>query len=81
MHDLTTPTGQPDRVPATCPYGHALTGPPVPEEGGRVLVGWLPCHCVDDTNDRGHRTYTCRKCQQLPDRREVICFFPPHQSS
>jgi hypothetical protein len=41
--------------PDHCPNGHRL-GP------GRVLVGWLPCHCARDPNRLGYRTWTCQTC-------------------
>lgn len=64
------PTGNPDRTPATCPYGHPL-GP------GKVLVGWLPCGC-EWTTIGGHRTYQCTACLTLSDKRQTVCHFPPH---
>jgi hypothetical protein len=41
-------------APAECPNGHPF-GP------NRVVVGWLPCQCVEDGRG-GHRTYYCREC-------------------
>ncbi|GAB3681559.1 hypothetical protein GCM10027589_51530 [Actinocorallia lasiicapitis] len=59
-------------APTTCPYGHPL-GP------GRVLVGWKPCGCDGARDAGGHRTYSCNACRELSDRRETLCYFPPHR--
>jgi hypothetical protein len=61
-----------DKPPTVCPYGHPF-GP------GRFLVGWLPCRCDWAQALGGHRTYFCNACDALSDRRQTICYFPPHR--
>lgn len=79
MQDPTTPTGNPGRIPKLCPYGHELTGPPLPHGTGRVIVGWTPCKCPPAAAEHGgHRIYHCRACLALDDKRSTICYFPPH---
>ncbi|MCD5419779.1 hypothetical protein LRS71_09455 [Rhodococcus pyridinivorans] len=51
-----------ERAPKACPNGHRL-GP------NRVIVGWTPCTCAPGIT--GHRTYTCRECNEVVER-------PPH---
>ena len=60
------------RPPTICPYGHPL----IP---GMVLVGWLPCRCDWAGDLGGHRTWQCWACNQLSDKRQTICYWPPHR--
>jgi hypothetical protein len=43
--------------PDHCPNGHRLGA-------GQVLVGWMPCDCTGGGDPKGHRTWTCQRCDE-----------------
>jgi hypothetical protein len=38
----------------------------------------MPACSPAQSRHGGHRTYTCRTCQELSDKRQVIAYFPEH---